>query len=191
MGGTNVTMAPSSKESLPKHPHLLVPACYACHKRKKSCIVTANAGNRNRSCDHCRRRHIKCITDEAEAGVSNGMKRRHADDGVDEVRKKKSLGRSGDVVRIQDAEKGTQKGRVKVEDRRDVLEVADVDKSTRLETTLQELTQVITRNMTVISEERRERAECDRKTSETMNMMLKVMCKIIDASPLPSGSKDA
>ncbi|KAI6141595.1 hypothetical protein BKA82DRAFT_1004845 [Pisolithus tinctorius] len=185
-------MAPSSKESLPKHPHLLVPACYACHKKKKSCVVTANAGNRNRSCDHCRRRHIKCITDEAEAGVCNGMKRRHADDGVDEVRKKQSLGRSGDVVRIQDAEKGTQKGRVKVEDRRDVLEVADAsgDKSTRLETTLQELTQVITRNMTVISEERRERAECDRKTSETMNMMLKVMYKIMDASPLPSGSKD-
>lgn len=84
---------------------------------------------------------------------------------------------------------------VQDESREDMPEVADAHKFARLETTLQEvaanttaLTEAVTRNMTAIAEERRERTEYDRKTSETMNLMLKVMYKIVNAGPLPSAS---
>ncbi|KAI6154482.1 hypothetical protein EDD17DRAFT_1764920 [Pisolithus thermaeus] len=73
--------------------------------------------------------------------------------------------------------------------------VTDAHRLARLETTLQEvaanttaLTEAVTRNMTAIAEERRERTEYDRKASETMNLMLKVMYKIVNAGSLPSAS---
>ncbi|KAI6106882.1 hypothetical protein EV401DRAFT_478214 [Pisolithus croceorrhizus] len=84
---------------------------------------------------------------------------------------------------------------VQDEGRGNMPEVIDAHRLARLETTLQEvaanttaLTEAVTRNMTAIAEERRERTEYDRKTSETMNLMLKVMYKIVNAGSLPSAS---
>lgn len=84
---------------------------------------------------------------------------------------------------------------VQDEGRGNMPEVADAHKLARLETTLREvavnttaLTEAVTQNMTAIAEERRERMEHDRKTSETMNLMLKVMYKMVNTGPLPSAS---
>lgn len=66
---------------------------------------------------------------------------------------------------------------------------ADADRLARVETTLQELTETMTRTMTAVAEERRDRAVCDRTASETINIISKVMLKIVDAGTLPSGCK--
>lgn len=193
-------MAPTFKKSLPKHPHLLIPACRACRVSKRACVITASEGSRIRSCDRCRSCRKRCISDEPEADqrpVSVGKKRRRADGGdLNELKGKKFRTQK----QFDEVERGAMKDTdeaLEDEGRRDMPEAAGVGRPTRLETTLRELTtnttaltEAITQNMTAILEERRERAECDRRTSETMNLMLKVVYKIVDAGDLPSASRE-
>lgn len=230
-----------------------IPTCLACRARNRSCVITVTAGNRNRSCDHCRRLHSKCVFEETETGQTPegaGKKRRctGAEDSAD-PKGKKSRRQSGEdsaeieimdgpwvaeekvsplyvpvdvkpdaikndggrnVVGVADVgpptrlettqvpaegENETMGKTVQDVGRRNMAEVADAHKVARLETTLREvaanttaLTEAVTQNMTAIAEERRERMEHDRRTSETMNLMLKVMYKMVNTGPLPSAS---
>ncbi|KAI6018232.1 hypothetical protein PISMIDRAFT_13707 [Pisolithus microcarpus 441] len=190
--------AMSSKKSLPKVPHLLIPACHACRTSRRTYVITANTGSRIRSCDRCRSGRKRCVSDETEEGLSSTGARkrgRRTEDGdLSELKGQKSRTRRSPNGTRWGSKKATEKA-LKDEEERGV---ADVIRPMHLETTLQELTtnttaltEAITRNMTAISEERRERAECDRKTSETMNLMLKVMYKIVDTGPIPSSSRRA
>ncbi|KAI6154481.1 hypothetical protein EDD17DRAFT_1079944 [Pisolithus thermaeus] len=138
-------------------------------------------------CNHC---------GHSRSSASVGKKRRRANYGVpSELKKRKSQTRK----RPDGTGRTSKKGKEKVlgdGDGRNVPGVVNVVKSTRLETTLKELTmntaaltEAITRNMATIAEERRERAECDHRTTEMMNLMLKVMHKIVDAGSTSSVSK--
>lgn len=200
-GRTHGTKALSSKKSLPKFSHLFVPACHACRGLNRVCVITASTGSRVRSCDHCRSWHIKCVSDETEGSRSSasvGKKRRHANYGVlSELKKKKAQTRK----QPDGTRRASKKGKEKVfedADGRDISGVVDVVRSTRLERSLKELTmntaaltEAITRNMAAIAEERRGRAECDHRTTEMMNLMLKVMHKIVDTGSISSASRRA
>ncbi|KAI5996737.1 hypothetical protein EDD15DRAFT_453970 [Pisolithus albus] len=197
---TQHTTAMPPKKSLPNIPHLLIPACHACRTSRRTCVITANTGSRIRRCDLCRSWRKRCVSDETEEGqTSTGVRKkgRHTGNGdLNEPKGKKSRTQRSPNETGRDSKKATEEA-LKDEDERDIPGVGLV-RPMHLQTTLQELTrnttaltEAITQNMTAISEERRERAECDRKTSETMNLMLKVMYKIVDTGPIPSSSRGA
>lgn len=227
-----------------------IPTCAACRAKNRLCVITVITGNKNRSCDYCRRTHSKCVFEGTEADQTPenaGTKRRRtgAEDSADPKGKKprrqaseeieiidgprvaeekvsplyvpidakldavKNDGRRnavgvtdiGPPTRLETTQVPAENvnetaGRtVQDEGRGNMPEVADAHKVARLETTLREvaanmaaLTEVVTRNMTAIAEERRERMEHDRKTSETMNLMLKIMYKMVNNGSLQSAS---
>ncbi|KAI6011728.1 hypothetical protein EDC04DRAFT_2905308 [Pisolithus marmoratus] len=104
------------------------------------------------------------------------------------------LSRSEAALINAEAEEATERT-VLNESKGDVLEVADTDRLARLETMMQKfatdasaLMQAVTRTMTALAEEQRERAESNRKAFETINLMSKVIHKMVDAGLSPSTS---
>lgn len=185
--------------------------CDQCRRRHKKCIFEeteadqgpANSGKKRRcidggsSDDPKGKRPRRQSSDSEETDIQDGrwVGEAHSSSShiIPYVKKEMDKAVANEVAHLEaipitPAAKEAAEKAVRNEDRGNVRD-ADADRLARVETTLQELMETMTRTMTAVAEERRDRAVCDRTASETINIISKVMLKIVNAGTLPSGCK--